>query len=613
MSKLLYIRFTKLIINHFLSCNKSIPRRSNSELHSTQDDQPITKLSNTVKGDYKFGMEIPDIMISDAIKKSTGCNYFIAKKKEIMNVPNKLKKDAVLRKTRTLNIAKETVIGHIVKDPAVQSLLDLQKRSKASRLKNLKQKNQTVVGEGSSNAHNKHYVDSDTDSDAILYSSCSEERENETDDADASDMDLSNDNLDRGNDAAGFDMFMYNNSTKTPKSTYLSPTVTSSLLDFIHNLLNETPANELTDLVSNPVYTDPHTTSAVIYPEGNPELTRYISGASKVLLAFEKAIQARVLIEIKKLLPTHIPKAVVNYVRHRLNISVLYVMKNNQINLFTQSSTSTNDLLKMDLKLKLLNRIHFNNLNETHNTHQQLYDTLYESITLDQDALNAQNAEPSFHKRSSRQNKYPMVHAPENTYDDQPQDQIDLLIQQHSNPGWFTKKSGSVNAIRKTTWFDLLSKSDIDQNKNHILRPSTMAIAKKLKAIIQKDKLTIADLKGAGLERLKQQYQNDVELEYHDQLKATVLTEAKLNSIEDMIPDKWSKETHRCVFEALNGIHHWEDGIIDFFKAEMSTKTEGSVYSDLRIKPVVRIVVKKKWGYGFLTSIIVRRSEDKEY
>nr|GEU39075.1 RNA-directed DNA polymerase, eukaryota [Tanacetum cinerariifolium] len=56
--------------------------------------------------------------------------------------------------------------------------------------------------------------------------------------------------------------------------------------------------------------------------------------------------------------------------------------------------------------------------------------------------------------------------------------------------------------------------------------------------------------------------------------------------IEDTIPKIWSKEVHRYHFEALN---------------------------DLRIKSVIRIVVKKKCGYGFLTSIIVRRSNDKEY
>ncbi|GKA64793.1 hypothetical protein Tco_0764500 [Tanacetum coccineum] len=38
MSKLLYTRFTKLIIDYILSHNKSIPRRSDSKLHSSQDD-----------------------------------------------------------------------------------------------------------------------------------------------------------------------------------------------------------------------------------------------------------------------------------------------------------------------------------------------------------------------------------------------------------------------------------------------------------------------------------------------------------------------------------------------------------------------------------------------
>ncbi|GKF71870.1 hypothetical protein Tco_0207984, partial [Tanacetum coccineum] len=136
--------------------------------------------------------------------------------------------------------------------------------------------------------------------------------------------------------------------------------------------------------------------------------------------------------------------------------------------------------------------------------------------------------------------------------------------------------------------------------------------------LIKKDDLTIADPEGAGLEKLKKQYNNDVELEYHvDQLKATVSTEAQLSNdegdvskprsfekhmskctnphsgfynndfyylvnhsmgekyftsltkhfaasyhiqgIEDMIPDKWSKKIHRYQIEALNGIHHWKD------------------------------------------------------
>ncbi|GJT99639.1 hypothetical protein Tco_1109978 [Tanacetum coccineum] len=95
---------------------------------------------------------------------------------QVVNVPNKLKKDVVPRKKRSLTIAEEAVV--------------------ASRLESLKQKKQ-AVGEGSSAAHNKYYDLSDNDSEATLYSSSSEKIEegaNKTDDADESDMDLFDDN-----------------------------------------------------------------------------------------------------------------------------------------------------------------------------------------------------------------------------------------------------------------------------------------------------------------------------------------------------------------------------------------------------------------------------------
>ncbi|GKF03288.1 hypothetical protein Tco_0030211 [Tanacetum coccineum] len=134
MSKLLYTCFTKLIIDYLLSLNKSIPRISESKLHISQDDHPITKLLSTTNGKYKFGMKVPDAMISDAIKKKAGYKYYMAKKvkskkakivdkpkeqhvspiksgrgkgfmcygDQLANVTNKLKKDVVLRKTRSL-------------------------------------------------------------------------------------------------------------------------------------------------------------------------------------------------------------------------------------------------------------------------------------------------------------------------------------------------------------------------------------------------------------------------------------------------------------------------------------------------------------------------------
>ncbi|GJZ73068.1 hypothetical protein Tco_0637214 [Tanacetum coccineum] len=345
----------------------------------------------------------------------------------------------------------------------------------------------------------------DTHSDAILYSSCSKESENETDDADDSNMDLSYNNPNKDDDA-GFGVFMYNKSAETPKSTYL---------------------------MSNPVYTDAQTTSAIIYPEGNPDLTSYISGASEVPLGTHVDVQATNILLQEMFLDVnahHKPSLPAKKIPYNATTPQPSSLQAKAKKLMQKAKQN---MRKINFKKAVAKKFREYDQMLEALTNFNLYDTLYESICLDHDALNAQDAEPSFYKRSydnqdppnnhegenrkkcqkdvdepssrsSRQNKSLVVHAQVDTPVIQPLDQKDENVQNHPNPKWFPKKSGSTNAKRRTTWFDLLLKLDIDQNKNHILGPSTVVIAKKIKAIIQKDELTIVDLKGAGLERVKQ-------------------------------------------------------------------------------------------------------------
>ncbi|GJZ83677.1 hypothetical protein Tco_0808093 [Tanacetum coccineum] len=159
----------------------------------------------------------------------------------------------------------------------------------------------------------------------------------------------------------------------------------------------------------------------------------------------------------------------------------------------------------------------------------QLYDTLYESIILDQDALDAQDVEPSFYKRTYNNEDPPNKHEGENKK--KLQKDVREPSSRSSRQNKYLVKSGL--AKMRTTWFDLFLKSYIDKDENHILRQSTITIEKKFKELIRKDELTIADFKGAGLEQLNVQYHNDVELEYHVwKLKAAVLLEAQWNSDE---------------------------------------------------------------------------------
>ncbi|GJZ92066.1 hypothetical protein Tco_0664131 [Tanacetum coccineum] len=325
--------------------------------------------------------------------------------------------------------------GVPTEDPTVQSLVALRKRSKESRRENVRKEVQAGRGERSSVAQEENYEFKDiseSDSDATRsYSWSDTDRDDEQDDTEDSDMDIFDDDDDKRDedDAAGFRVFVYNKSQELPKFTSFSSTVTCSSMEDFTNLLNDLLVHELSNLLSKQVYTDAQTTSVVVNLEGNPkemfsddadhqessppaitthDLQKFKEYDQKleaftsinVPEAIEEVVQAKVLTEMKKQLPTHVPIAIAKFVKHRLNKTVLEVMQKNQINLFTTPSTTiANDLSDMDLELKLLNKMYKSKSFESHDTHHKLYDLLYKSIYLDQESLDAQDIESSFKKR----------------------------------------------------------------------------------------------------------------------------------------------------------------------------------------------------------------------
>ncbi|GJU91902.1 hypothetical protein Tco_1304325 [Tanacetum coccineum] len=191
ISKLLYTRFTKLIIDYLLSLNKCIPYRSDSNDAIKKKAGYKNYMAKKVESEKAKSVDKPEEQHVSPIKSGRG-KGFMCYGDQVAIVPNKLKKDVLPRKTRSLTIAEEALV-----DKHANSI-----RSKASRLESLRQKKQPVAGEGSSVAHNKYYSSSDTASDETLYSSSSDESANETDDAEESDKDLSNDNPYRDDDDA---------------------------------------------------------------------------------------------------------------------------------------------------------------------------------------------------------------------------------------------------------------------------------------------------------------------------------------------------------------------------------------------------------------------------
>ncbi|GKE44947.1 hypothetical protein Tco_1472231, partial [Tanacetum coccineum] len=161
-----------------------------------------------------------------------------------------------------------------------------------------------------------------TASDETLYSSSSDESANETDDADESDKDLSNDNPYRDDDDASKENSLFYNISPTKLTSSQSKKADAKWENMRKINFKKAVAHKFKE-----------------YDEKQEALTNF-----NVSKAFEKVVQEKVLTEIKKLQPTHIPNAIANYAMPRVNTSVLEVMKTNQINLFTQSSTSIDDL-----------------------------------------------------------------------------------------------------------------------------------------------------------------------------------------------------------------------------------------------------------------------------
>ncbi|GJX26902.1 hypothetical protein Tco_0233198 [Tanacetum coccineum] len=67
-----YPRFTKVIISHFISKNKTISMRNKINLHTIRDDSLLgtLKFVSKMEDSHKYGALIPEEMINQDIKDS---------------------------------------------------------------------------------------------------------------------------------------------------------------------------------------------------------------------------------------------------------------------------------------------------------------------------------------------------------------------------------------------------------------------------------------------------------------------------------------------------------------------------------------------------------------
>ncbi|GKF13463.1 hypothetical protein Tco_0054925, partial [Tanacetum coccineum] len=104
-----YPRFTKIIINHFLKQHKSLTNLNRKYYHTIKDDGIVSRLKFVRIGeDYQeYGLAIPNVMLTDAIKHSESYQMFI--KYSTHQIPPKKSRGKGSKGRKTVDDSQEIV------------------------------------------------------------------------------------------------------------------------------------------------------------------------------------------------------------------------------------------------------------------------------------------------------------------------------------------------------------------------------------------------------------------------------------------------------------------------------------------------------------------------
>ncbi|GKD97261.1 hypothetical protein Tco_1381158 [Tanacetum coccineum] len=86
-----------------------------------------------------------------------------------------------------------------------------------------------------------------------------------------------------------------------------------------------------------------------------------------------------------------------------------------------------------------------------------------------------------------------------------------------------------------------------------------------------------------------------------------------LPGIEDMVPNIWSSVKVAYDKYVLWGISHWREQCKSFYAFTRGMQSKGDVYSTKRILAVTHVSVMRKYRYGYLEEIVVRRADNVLY
>ncbi|GJU81011.1 hypothetical protein Tco_1283376 [Tanacetum coccineum] len=144
--------------------------------------------------------------------------------------------------------------------------------------------------------------------------------------------------------------------------------------------------------------------------------------------------------------------------------------------------------------------------------------------------------------------------------DDKPRQEQEEVAQHDEFTGehayWFKQPGEKRVKLLEQNWFNELVNADKDLREYELQIGSTVMFAKSMQNFLNKEKITKEDLKG---------------------------------------------------------IHHWKEDRQWFYKGNIGHKSAHDVYSKIKIISVKRITVERKYGYGYLKEIVVKRADQKEH
>ncbi|GJV04304.1 hypothetical protein Tco_1337873 [Tanacetum coccineum] len=513
----------------------------------------------------------------------------------------------------------------------------------------------------------------------------------------------------RDDQAGKYNVLVHGKEQEQPIFKPHSPTLTVSCQEDVSGYLNENPENVLTDIMSGPAYTETHTTSLVPIQEGNsevqdvpptdtvmsspPTITTHIpitkSQQKRANHLLQKARRkkndsTKAIMNNQEPISDVVPKSVFDFVQPRLESNVMDVMKTNPTDMFKSSSTSSNNLTEYELKHKLYNMMFIRKSFNTHEHHNYLYNTLMNSMVIDELVSRGKiSLMPTLKKRSYDDQDPPKNHEGEkrkrrrkNTggssskKDKAPVDSSNYERFAHADEPQQQEQEVPIE-------FNELVDANNDPREFELQEGSTIMFAKKMKRFLKKDKITRADLEGPTFELLKNRFKKNVELEYNleqcylamtnkidwanpigntfhndlskplplegppgrktiptryffnkdleylkhgniDKKYALSLSKVKAaryeqEGIEEMIPYLWRSSIHKYNTDAEFSIHQWRENFQWFYKGNIGRTSAHDVYSRIKIISVQRISVDRRYVYGYLNEIVVKRVDQKKY